>query len=91
MRLTKEAKRQIIDERDQVFEKMSNCEDPEKWKFYKEQYDGYNDMLKRTWKVSPDTLLLVGANILGLILILNYEKMGIVTSKALNFVLRGRV
>ena len=42
-------------------------------------------------RISPDTLLLVGANLLGIALILGYEQINSVTSKALGFVVRGRV
>lgn len=40
---------------------------------------------------SPDTLLLVGANLAGILLILNYEKADIVTSKALGFVSKSKI
>ena len=40
---------------------------------------------------SPDTLLIVGANLIGILLILNYEKLDIVSSKALSFILKARV
>ena len=39
-----------------------------------------------SWRVSPDTLALIGANLLGILLILNFERLGVVTSKALGFV-----
>ena len=42
--------------------------------------------IEPSWHVSPDVLIAAGANILGILLILNYEKLGIVTSKALSFV-----
>ena len=38
-----------------------------------------------------NTLLVVFGNLLGIVLILNYEKMGVVASKALGFVIKGRV
>lgn len=41
--------------------------------------------------ISPDTLLIVGANLLGILLILNYEKLDIVSSKAVSFILKARV
>ena len=41
-------------------------------------------------KVSKDTLVVVAGNLLGIALILGYEKLNIITSKALNFVIRGR-
>lgn len=42
-------------------------------------------------RIKPDTWLIVGGNILGILLILNHERLGVVSSKALGFVLRGRV
>lgn len=42
-------------------------------------------------QVSADTMALIAGNLLGLSLILGYERIGIITSKAINFVLRGRV
>lgn len=41
-------------------------------------------------RVSPDTLVLVLGNLAGILLILNYERIGIVTSKAMSFVLKAR-
>ena len=41
--------------------------------------------------ISPDTLLIVGGNLLGILLILNYEKLDIVSSKAVGFILKARV
>lgn len=36
--------------------------------------------------ISPDTILLVAANILGILLVLNYERAGVVTSKAFGMI-----
>lgn len=41
--------------------------------------------------ITPDTLLIVTANIVGILLVLNYEKLDIVSSKALSFILKARV
>jgi hypothetical protein len=41
--------------------------------------------------VSPDTIAIGVVNLIGIILILKHEKIDIVTSKALGFVLKGRV
>lgn len=41
--------------------------------------------------MSPDTMLLVAGNLLGILVILGYEKADIITSKAIGFVLKGRV
>ena len=42
-------------------------------------------------RVSPDTIAVIAGNLLGIALILGYEKAGSITSKALGFVVRGRV
>lgn len=42
-------------------------------------------------KLSPDTILTVAANVIGIILILKFEETGIITSKALGFLSKGRV
>ena len=41
--------------------------------------------------ISPDTLLIVGANLVGILLILNYEKLDTMSSKAVSFILKARV
>lgn len=40
--------------------------------------------------VSKETLFNVGGNLLGIILILKHERLNVITSKALSFVLRSR-
>lgn len=42
-------------------------------------------------KVSPDTVALIAANLLGIGMILGFEKANVVTSKALGFIMKGRV
>jgi hypothetical protein len=41
-------------------------------------------------RVSPDTLLIVTGNLIGIVLILGYERAGVITSKAIGFVQRLR-
>lgn len=41
-------------------------------------------------RVSPDTMLLVGANLVGILLIIRHEEVNVVTSKALSFVMKAR-
>ena len=45
---------------------------------------------EKRWNVSPDTMAVVVANLLGIILILKHEELNVITSKAMNFVLKGR-
>ena len=46
---------------------------------------------EKTRKIKPDTVLVVAANLVGIILILGYEETNIIRSKAMSFVLKGRV
>lgn len=41
-------------------------------------------------RITPDTLAIVAGNLLGIILIVGHERMNVVTSKALNFILKLR-
>lgn len=43
------------------------------------------------FKVSPDTIVVGLINLVGIGLILGHEKLNVITSKALGFVIRGRV
>jgi len=54
-------------------------------KLYRAQ--GYN----KNTSISPDTLLLVIGNLAGIALILWHERAEVITSKALGFVMKGRV
>lgn len=44
--------------------------------------------VKHSSSVSRETLLTVGANILGILLIIKHEDVNVITSKALGFVIR---
>ena len=46
---------------------------------------------EKTRRVKPDTFLVVAGNLLGIILILGYEETNVIRSKAMSFVLKGRV
>jgi methionyl-tRNA formyltransferase len=46
---------------------------------------------ERSCIVSPDTIAIIAGNLLGIVLILGYEKTDTITSKALGFIIRGRV
>lgn len=42
--------------------------------------------LNPSWRPSPDALIGAAASVLGIILVLNYEKFDVVTSKAFGFI-----
>lgn len=41
-------------------------------------------------RVSPDTLAVIAGNIAGILLIINYERAHVITSKALGFVMKAK-
>lgn len=51
----------------------------------------YEQLSKSKWKIDPNTILVVAGNLIGILLILNFEKMDIVRSKAMSFVLKGKL
>lgn len=96
MKLTKKDKRTKLDKQiDMVLDEME-CELPATQK-YSAMADNLNKLYEAKAKVktkpgiSIDTIAIVAGNLLGILLILQYEKINAVTSKALGFVLRGRV
>lgn len=60
------------------------------------EYDAASDQLVKlmklkrennpSWRPSPDALVGAAGSVLGIIMILHFEKVGVVTSKALSFV-----
>lgn len=92
IKLPKSAKSKIKAERDKIFEKMGAKDISHKdWEELNKKYQAYSDMMKSSWKFTPDTLLVAATNLAGIALILNFEKIDIVRSKAIGFVLKGRV
>lgn len=90
--LPKSAKAKIKAEREKVFEEMSAKGTTQKeWDDLNKKYQAYTEMMKPSWTVTPDTLLIAVTNLAGIVLILNFEKLDIVRSKAMSFVLKGRV
>lgn len=51
----------------------------------------YDKLSADKWKISPDTLLTVAANLVGIMLVLNFEKLDIVRSKAFSMIIKGRI
>ena len=92
MKLPKSMKIRIREEQEKCFEKMTSPDITlDEWDDLNEKYRVYSEMVKPTWKITPDTLLVVGGNLMGILLILNFERMDIIRSKAIGFVLKGRV
>ena len=41
---------------------------------------------KKSLKISPETIALGVVNLVGILMVLNFERVGVVTSRALNFI-----
>lgn len=92
IKIPERAKSKIKAERDKVFAEMCDKNIQMKdWEELNKKYQAYSEMLKPSWTVTPDTLIVAATNIAGILLILNFEKIDILRSKAMSFVLRGRV
>ena len=61
------------------------------WEVLKKSLEEYEKLSAAKWKISPDTLLVVAGNLVGILLILNFEKLDIVRTKAISFVLKGKI
>ena len=48
-----------------------------------------NDMDEKIHRVKPDTWVFAGTNLFGLALVLNYEKLSVISGKAIGLVMRG--
>lgn len=92
----KKEKTKLEVEIDRVLDKLSTI-DPVKHEY---EYEVITDQLSRLHEaksrdadnqVSMDTLAIIAGNLLGIGLILNYEKANIITTKALGFIIKGRV
>jgi hypothetical protein len=94
-KITKKDKRTKLEkEIDSVLEQMSA------WTPDTEEYSAMSVNLEQLYKaraqerihhISPDTIAVVAGNLLGIVLILNFEKTDIIRTKALGFILKGRV
>lgn len=92
IKLPELAKSKIKAEREKVFAEMCSKDiSMTEWSDLNKKYQAYSEMVKPSWTITPDTLVVAVTNIAGILLILNFEKIDILRSKAISFVLRGRV
>lgn len=89
--LSESTKQRIKVELNRVASEMVLEKDPDELKLLNQRYEVLSSMLKPRWKISPDTTALVVANLAGILLILNHERLDIISSKALSFISKVRV
>lgn len=46
---------------------------------------------KKDMSISPDVALTVGGNLVGILAVLNFERLGVITSKAIGMVLKAKL
>ncbi len=90
-KLSEHTKKSLVEKMNKLANKIALEDDLDKLQEYKDQYELISKMLDTHWTISPDTVAIIAGNLLGILLILNYEKLNVVSTKALGFVLRGRV
>jgi len=61
------------------------------WEVLNKALNEYDKFSRSNWKVSPDALLAFFGNLAGILLVLNFEKLDIIRSKAFAMITRGRV
>lgn len=75
---------------DELFNKLSELDkSSEEYAAVADQIIKFMELQKKdnpSWRPSPDAMITAGASVLGIFLILHYEKLNNITSKALSFV-----
>ena len=79
----------LIDEQLEIL--MSQAQTPKEVSEVLALMERRDELKSKKKSVSPDTIAIIAGNLLGIILILGYEKANVITTKALGFVIRGRV
>ena len=92
-----ERKEEIESQMTSVIEKLKYEENFDMIEKLQKQYQGYLTMIAGENKpatilgMTPDVAATVAANLTGILLILHHERMDIIATKALQFVMKGRV
>lgn len=91
--LKKEVREKLIEEKNSLIERMIRSADVENCEEMVKKIGYIDDLLaqdkgERWFGIKPDTVALIGGNLTGILMILTYERADIITSKAINFVLR---
>ena len=70
-----------------VFEELAKFDvDSEEYKEILATLESLVSINKKSLKISPETIALGVVNLVGILLVLNFERVGVVTSRALNFI-----
>lgn len=95
MFVKKQSKSKLDEAIEAAFEQLNGMVAYEEGTAYTKQLDTIERLMKfkqmeKPERLSRDTLAMVAGNLLGIIIIVGHERAHVVTSKALNFVLKSR-
>lgn len=79
-------KKELKDEKIQIFSKMRQSQNLDEWKELREKYHTYDQMDHPHGRISMETLISIMANLSMLSLVLYFEKVDIITSKIFNWI-----
>jgi len=75
-----------LNEREKIQTEQSKIDlDRDKFRLDTDKFAADQETL-RSWKPSPDAIVGAAASVIGILFVLHYEKLGVVTSKALGFI-----
>lgn len=88
-------KRQLLEHLATIYEDLlirieRGIDDPKERKRAMEDAERLHKLLFNNNKLSYDAILAAATNIVGLVLILNYEKLNVIATKAIGFVVKAR-
>lgn len=85
-------KKNELSEKQRVYELLKKADPTTKeYRELLELYERLNKLDPRREPIKKDTYANIAANLLGIGLILNYERLNVISTKAINFVVRGRL
>ena len=93
-KISKETRKELLAKYNHLASELMETEDLAKANEIKQKLILYSSLLDESrteWKISPDTLLVVVGNLAGILLILKFEKLDVIATKAIGFVIKGRV
>lgn len=68
------------------YTRLQDCEDPEQWAERHAELRSLIELRGDQYSIKPEVLVNAAAHMAGILLILQYERVHVVTSKALSFI-----
>lgn len=84
-------RKSLKEELDRLALRMTLTDDPEELTKLRKKIEDISSVLEPQLQVSGDAILAASVNILGILLVLNYEKLDVITTRAFGMLSRTRV